>query len=180
MKRLSLWGLWIFGIGLVLLSGCGGGSSSTAVPIPQPPSTAVVTLSTAVTGTIPAGTTINSYDITIALPPDVTVKTAATSSQTDDGVVTAIDSATGSLVSAVYTKATGSAPGTVKISMASGSGFSAGGFCRITCNIVQGTYPAAPDFSLNLDAATGFDTNTLSSVLGLESDLKLTGTVVLQ
>ena len=78
MKKTSLSILPIVALGLAMLSACGGASSST--PQSFQPTTAVLTLSTAATSTIPASTTINGYNVTIPLPAGVTVKTLPNSS----------------------------------------------------------------------------------------------------
>ncbi len=179
MKRNSLWSLTILVVAVLLLSGCGGGGSSASVaPVPATP-VAVVTLATEVTGTIPAGTTINGYDITMTLPPDTTCRSTVNPPQTDAGVVTAIGSATGSLVSAVYTKATVSLPGTVTITVVNGPGFDAGAFCRVRCDLANGARPAASDFTpLTLDAATGLVSG--STTTDLTSQLTVTASVSIQ
>lgn len=179
MKRISLWSLPISGLVAILLSACGGGGSSTAVlPAPSSPA-AIVTLATDVTGTIPAGTTINSYEVTMTLPPDTTCR--STNKQTDPGVVTVIGSAAtaGSFVTGVYTAATVSIPGTVKISIASGAGFDAGAFCTVRCELANGAQPKAADFApLTLDEATGLVSGTTTTTL--TGQLNLTATVVIQ
>jgi hypothetical protein len=92
MKENYLRKLVIIAFCLSLIAACGGGGGGVSV---SQPSTAVLTLSTAVTGTIPAGTTINSYLATITLPAGVTVKTEPGSSATAAGVVTASGQASG-------------------------------------------------------------------------------------
>ena len=130
---------------------------------------------------IPSSTTINSYDITVTLPEGVTVKNTANPPITDYGVVTATGSASGSFVAAVYTAPTSTRAATVKIHIVSVAGFSAGEFCILNCDIKTGALPAQSDFMPpTLDVATGFDSTTSSTVLGLEQKLSLTSTVVLQ
>lgn len=163
---------------MVLLTACG--RVDVTAPQPAQPTAAVLTLSTAVTGTIPSGTTINSYDVTVVLPKGVTVKSTTNPPVTDNGVVTAVGSAAGSLVVAVYTAPTSIQAGTVKIHIANVAGFSAGEFSVVKCDIAEGTYPTTSDFAPpTLDDATGFDSQSSSTVLGLEHKLLLTSTVVM-
>ncbi len=179
MKRISLWSLAICLFGLFLVSACGGGGGGSAVALPpaaQP--VAIVTLSTAVTGTIPAGTTINGYEVTMTLPADVTCKSAA-SGQTDPGVVTVIGQAAGSLATGMYTAASASQRGTVKVTIVSGPGFGAGAFCTVQCELANGVQPTAADFKpLVLDAATGLVSGTTTT--NLTSQLTVTASVVIQ
>lgn len=173
MKKISLSTLLILALGLTMLSACGGDSSSA--PMPSQPTKAVLTLSTAVTGSIPDGTTINSYNVTITLPAGVTVKSTANPPETDAGVVTAAGMASGALISGVYTAATDTSPGTVKVYVASANGIAPGVFCKVKCNLAAGSHPKASDFSpLTLDDATGMDAS-LSTVI-LTGELSLTAT----
>jgi len=172
---------------LAVLSGCGGGGGGgeggNSNVVVQPTS-AVLTLSTVVTGTIPSTTTINSYDVTVTLPPGVTIKASPDSVNpsvltADPGVVIATGSASVASLSAVYTAANGATPGTVKVHVASGTGISAGEFCTIHADVAIGSYPAAADFPAPaLDEATGIDF-TVSTVT-LTSELSLTANVVVQ
>ncbi len=178
MKRISLRSLAICLFGLFLVSACGGGGGGSAVALPpaaQP--VAIVTMSTAVTGTIPAGTTINGYEVTMTLPADVTCK--STAGQTDPGVVTVIGQAAGSLATGVYTAATASQRGTVTVTIVSGTGFGAGAFCTVQCELANGVQPTAADFKpLVLDAATGLVSGTTTT--NLTSQLTVTASVVIQ
>ncbi len=166
MRKITLLSLLILALALTTLAACGGGGGG-GTTVPQP-TTAVLTLSTVVTGTIPAGTTINSYDVTIPLPAGVTVKTMLNSSATGTGVVTLSGSAltSGALVEGVYTAATGTFPGTVKVSVAGGAGFAAGEFCKVNCDIAAGSYPSASSFAKpTLDDATGIDASISTVIL---------------
>jgi hypothetical protein len=179
MKKINLATVLILALGLTTLPACGVGGINGTSP-PTQPTTGVLTLSTAVTGTIPTGTTINSYNVTITLPAGVTVKTMLNSSATGTGVVTASGMASGAAVEGVYTAATGTFPGMVKIYVASATGFAAGEFCKVNCNIAAGHYPTASDFQLpTLDDVTGFDTVSQSTVTGLTGELSLTETAAI-
>ena len=154
MKKTSLFSMLIFALALTTLSACGGGggggsssSGSSSSPPPPQPTTAVLTLSTAVKGAIPAPAVIAGYDVTITLPAGVTVKSTALPPQTDAGVVvgTVNGAAAGTYYVASYTPATRK----VRIVMVSpkGNGFSsAGEFCQVNCDITAGYYPTATDF----------------------------------
>lgn len=177
MKRISLWSFVIVTTGLSLLSACGGGTSSTEQP-PAAAPVAIVTLSTAVTGTVPADTTINGYEVTMTLPPDVTCKSGS-GGQTDPGVVTASGEAAGALAAGLYTAATATQDATVKITIASGPGFNAGIFCKVRCALAHGARPAAGDFAPGLDSATGLVSG--STTTDLTSQLAVTvSSVVIQ
>jgi len=189
MKKTSLPILLIVALGIAILPACGGGSSSSSPPFQ--PTSAVLTLSTAITGTIPATASITSYDVTIELPTGVTVKTmpAPNSSETGTGVVIASGSATGAAIAGVYTAATGTSPGTVKVYVESGGGFSAGEFCKVNVNITAGYSPTAssfvqPTFILppDGDGALGIDsTDPLHpSTVTLTNELSLAVTAVVQ
>jgi hypothetical protein len=183
MKKISLWSLLISAFSILLLSACGGGGGASQAPLPSDPTTAVLSLSTKVDGTIPSTTTINSYDVTITLPAYVTVTSTVSPPETDPGVVTIVGSPAraGSLVSTVFSAATTSTAGTIKVHIASASGFSAGIFCKVQCSITSGSGIKESDFAPpTLDDATGFDTATSSTVLGLEKELLIKATVKLQ
>jgi hypothetical protein len=168
MKRISLSSLLILALSLTILTACGGGGGGGT---PQfQPTTAVFTLSTAVTGTIPANTSINGYDVTINLPAGVTVNST-----------TATGAAAGaSIISAGTT-------GKVRIVIASASGFSAGTFSMVNCSIAPGSYPTASDFpqpTFNVPpnqpgggGASGWNNNT-SSTVNLTGNLSLKGAAV--
>lgn len=175
MKKTSLLSMLILALALSTLAACGGGGGGGSVTIPQS-TTAVLTLSTTVTGTIPANTIITGYDVTISLPAGVTVK-STTPPQTDAGVVT--DYPSGSSMVAVYSAATGTIPGKVRILITSGTGYYAGVFSKVNCNIAAGQYPKASDFQQPTFAASGWDDNTKSTV-DLTGQLSLTEAAVIQ
>jgi hypothetical protein len=177
MKKIAISSLLILTVTLTLLSGCGGGGGGGGVTQTQHIS-AVLTLSTGVTGTIPATTTINSYSVTITLPTGVTVKSSVNPPETDANVVTASGKAASASISGVYTAATGTFPGIVKIYVASATGFEAGEFCKVTCDIAAGSSTTASDFSQpTLDDATGIDASV--STVTLNGELSLTSTAVI-
>jgi hypothetical protein len=164
-------------LGMSLVTACGGGAQST----PVQSTAAVLTLSTSVKGSIPSSTAIASYDVTVTLPAGVTVRSTTRPPLTDAGVVTAVGKAAGSLVTAVYSAQTRTQAGTVKIYLISPAGFSAGEFGVVNCDIAAGADILPLDFATpTLDDATGLDSSTGSTVLGLEQQLSLTSTVVIR
>jgi hypothetical protein len=175
MKKTYLSSLLILGLALTTLAACGGGGGGGAVTIHQP-TTAVLTLSTAVTGTIPANTIITGYDVTITLPAGVTVK-STTPPQTDAGVVT--DYPVGASMVGVYSAATGTIPGTVRIMIAKGDGYNAGVFSKVNCDVAAGHYPTASSFQQPTFAASGLVTIPTTSTVDLTGQLSLTGTAAI-
>jgi hypothetical protein len=186
MKKISLSGMLILGLALSTLAACGGGGGADSVGITNPQQTkAVLTLSTSVTGAIPSDTTINGYDLTITLPAGVTVKSTTTPPQTDTGVVTSTGSAAGSSITAVYSPATATIPGKVRILLANGNGYYAGEFSKVNCDIAAGHYPKTSDFQLSTFAASGllhthlgYPDDNITNV-DLTGQLSLTETVVI-
>lgn len=166
---------------LTVFSACGGGGDSGFTV--QQPTTAVITLATAATSTIPATTTINSYNVTITLPAGVTVK-STNPPETDAGVVTASGKASGASITGVYTVATGTFPAMVKLYVVevdpiTGAGFDPGEFCIVKGDIAAGHYPTASSFAQpTLDDASGIDIST--STVTLTGQLSLSATAVVQ
>jgi hypothetical protein len=188
MKKISLWYILILSLTISFFSACGAGGGRSSVTVAQP-TTAVLTFSTAVTGTIPSSTIITGYDVTITLPAGVTVKASPdlvnpSKLVTDSGVVTATDSAPESKVMTlgIYTAATETTMGKVQIFVfranSNGDGISVGDFSQITCNIAAGYYPAASDFPMPTFQATGLVTPTNFTV-DLTGQLALTVTAVI-
>jgi hypothetical protein len=176
MGKGSLSRLWMPVLALALLSACSGGGGDGGAG--YQPTKAVITLSAAVVNTIPANTIITGYDVTINLPAGVTVKSTTAPPRIDDGVVSAIESAVGSSIEAVYTAATSTVPGKVLIQMVKADGFSAGDFATVTCDIAAGFNPPPSDFPQPVFAASGFDTIQISTV-DLTNHLSLTATAVI-
>ena len=179
MKKIALSSLLIFTLCLTMLSACGGGGGGGTPPPPQPTS-AVLTLSTAVTGTIPADTIIAGYDVTIDLPTGVTVKSSMPP-QADASVVTPSGTAVGAGVLAKYTPATGSSPGKLHIMIAStqDSGFTAGEFSKVNVDIASGSHPKATDFQQPTFAASGLVTSPTRTTVDLTGELSLTASTVI-
>jgi hypothetical protein len=181
MKRTLLAKVLIFALGLTMLTACGGGGggANLVVTTTAQPTTAVLTLSTSLTAALPTNTTINGYDVTITLPAGVTVKTMLNSSETGTGVVTASGMASGALISGVYAPATGTLPGTVKLLIASSTGFNAGEFSHVTCDIAGGHYPKPSDFPMPTFTASGIVASPTVSTIDLTGYMSLTATAVI-
>lgn len=183
MKRLSQTMSLILIPVLVMLNACGGGGDDGIIL--QQPTAAVITLATTENGTMPAHTIITGYDVTITLPAGVTVKSTTAPPQTDDGVVTATGAAAGSsIITAVYSAATNTLSGTVRIWIANANsvGLSTGEFSTVNCDIAAGYYPATSDFPLPTFVANGNVTNldSTDSTIDLTSYLALMATAVIR
>lgn len=177
MRKLFLFLFTLYSAVAIAACGGGGGGNTTDGTTTQK-TKAIVTLSTSVTGSIPAGTSILGYDVTITLPAGVTVKSTTNPPATDEGVVTATGEAAGALPIATYTPASGSAAGSVNVLLASGTAVNAGEFSAITCDIASGSSPAASDFVITKFSATGLDSG--DSTVDLTSQLTATATTTFQ
>lgn len=186
MNGKSLVSLLALVLALTVLPHCGGGGGGGggAVP-PARPTTAVLNLSTAIPGGMPANTTITGYDVTITLPAGVTVKTVNStppSEEVDSSVVVITGAAAavpGSSILAKFIPATGVDPGQVKLVIVNGDGFDAGAFCKITCNIEAGYAPSKTDFAQPTFAASGYDSNAGSTVV-LTGAMTITAAVTIK
>lgn len=133
---------------VILLAGCGGGGASSGTPQPQVPTAAVVTLST--TGTVPSGDAIGGIDVTLNLPPGVTVKATQNPPIPDTGVVvpqgTAANASSGTSFLTTYTPG---APGKVRIQLISSNGIAPNeAFALVNCDIASGSSPVPTDFTI--------------------------------
>lgn len=173
MKRLCAFSFMLYSI--FAITACGGGAEGST-PVPQPAS-AVVKLSTGVSGSMPAGTTIIGYDVTVTLPDGVTVKSSSPP-ETDDGVVAATGEGSGSIVIATYTAATASDHGRIRVQLANGNGMSAGEFCTITCELEAGADPFSSDFGVTKFYADGLDAD--NTTVDLTTQLSVTAAVTVQ
>jgi hypothetical protein len=176
MKKLSFANTCLLTLVILFLSACGGGGGGGAAA-PQS-RTAVVTLGTATTQAILAGTTINGYDLTIELPTGVTVRSSVTPT-TDPGVVVTSGTATWSTIASVYTAAIGTTtPGKVRIMIANENGIAAGEFSKVTCIVAAGLSLSSSETFTHSFIATGIDAS--NSTVDLSSYLALTATVAIQ
>ncbi len=148
-----------------MLVACGGGGSSGGTA-PSQPTAAILKLMTSGTGT-----TIYGIDVTMNLPAGVTVK-STNPPETDSGVVTVSGVASGSIVTAVYTPASWSAPGKVRILIANATGFTTGEFATINTDIADGRTPRATDFGLVSFSAIDADLQPITGLtFGFTTDI---------
>lgn len=148
MKKTSFYIQLVLAMGLAAMIGCGGGGGGGGAA-PAPGTKAIVTLSSA--GTLPVGTQIGGITVTVNLPAGVTAKatpySAGSSTMvTDSGVVVSSGTATGSYAAGAYFS--DAATYKVVVGVVNASGFSAGEFAQVSCDIAAGSSPTAADFSL--------------------------------
>jgi hypothetical protein len=150
MKRSTISSVLILLFILVSLAACSSGGGSTN---PPPPTKAVITLS--MTGTLPAGMLIYGTQATVNLPPGVTAKASPSSANpqalvTDLGVVSASGQAAGAEIASGAYLASSTTPTTYKVdlSVSKSSGFSAGEFAVVNCDIAAGYFPAVTAFTV--------------------------------
>jgi predicted small lipoprotein YifL len=140
---------------LAACGGGGGGNTAPAVQNPPPIAKTTATLTINQTGSLPGSTTISGADFTITLPANVTP--TMTNGAVAAGVVTLSGTFADSTLSpqVVYTPATASAPGTLKVILASSAaaGLSqVGEMATITLQLANGAVPTASSFVLSGDS----------------------------
>jgi len=160
MKRNSITGLLIILGLLTTLAACGGGGGGGA---PVPATKAILTLSTSGTGTI------SGIEATIHLPAGVSVKASPYSAGsptyvTDPGVV--VSSLTGTDVSVLASYVTTTSSSQININVINLSGFGAGRFATVNCDINSGS-PGATSFSLSNFKAVDGDGAELGTITGV-------------
>jgi len=151
----------VFIIAVMAMLGCGGGGGGG---VTQPTTATLKLLSQG-----PAGTKIRGVEVTVVLPPGVTVKSTSLPA-TDPGVVVlsgatataAFTAANAGLLNptSIYTPATATAPGTVKILIPSAADFDLGEYVTVNAVIAAGSFPVAADFAL-----TGFSAVDLNGAV---------------
>lgn len=146
-------------LALLIFSACGGGGGggSTGSAGQNPPPTAKTTATLAInqTGSLPASTTISGADFTLTLPANVTP--VMNNGVVATSVVALSGTFAGSTLSpqTVYTAATASAPGTLKVILASSeaAGLSlVGEMATITLQLANGAVPTASSFVVSGDS----------------------------
>ena len=146
MKKTLILGLLVSLIAVFALGGCKG-TTDDALPT-------TATIKIMATGTLGAGVFIGGIDVNLALPAGVTVKATADEISpsvmvTDAGVVAASGVAAGAntLATATYTA------GVVAIHLAKvnddDTGFAAGEFVTVNCDIAAGSVATASSFGLS-------------------------------
>jgi len=156
---------------IALISGCASsGGGSMPATSPAHPTTAVVKLSTS--GTLASGVLIGGIDVTLILPAGVSVKSARTP-LTDGGVVTSSGVAGGSIDIGIYTAATSTLPGKVRIALVNAVGFGTGEFTTVNCDFAAGNTPTAAGFSLvNFSAINGGGAAISGLTPGLTAEIR--------
>lgn len=149
MEKTIVTGLLVFS--LVMTASCGGGGGGGGgTPGTTQPTTAVIKIATQGT---PSNSPISGVQAVLHLPAGVSVK-AAQSAQTDTGVVAASGNAAGAeLVLGTYSAANNS----VSLSVVKSTGFAAGEFVTVDCDIAAGSFPISADF--NVSDLAAFDAN---------------------
>ena len=148
MKREKLNSVLVAGIVVLVLAACGHGHGGGGTA--QQPTTAVIKLGTS--GTMDPGILIGAIDIAAVLPAGVTLKSVPDSINTgvfltDDGVVTATGAAGmgTTALSGVYTAATSTEAGIVRIVLVNVPGFGIGEFCTVNADIAADAVVTAVD-----------------------------------
>lgn len=105
-------------------------------------------------GTLGGGSTINGVALTLELPPGVAVKgtfNPPVPIATLDGVVvpSGVATAASSYTEAVYTPASGTRPGVVRIGLINTGGMGVGEFVTVQCLLPPGTSVAPEDFAVS-------------------------------
>ncbi len=162
MKKKTISGLLIFIIALVTSAGCIGlnrdAPTLESTNSPLQPTTAVVKIISQGDGRL-----INGINVTLVLPPGVTVKAVPDDGNTrvliaKSGVVSTSGVSAGAnamMPVSTYTAASAAAPGKVIIHLADANGFGTGEFVTVTCDLAAGSLPrlGAADFSvINFEA----------------------------
>jgi len=161
MKTWMLFGLAILSFIVAIVGGCAGTGIGTPAQLATPgASTTVVTLST--NGTLPNGKSIGGIDITLNLPPGVTVKADKTT-ETLPGVVVSSGAAKGAPLVAKFTSAAGIAPAMVRVVLLKLSGFGTGEFATLNLDI-DGPVPALTDFSTTRVTITDINGTTMNGL----------------
>jgi hypothetical protein len=121
-------------------------------------------------GTLPDGISIGGIDVTVNLPPGVTVKADKTT-ETIPGVVVSSGVAKDATIVAKFTPAADGAPAKVRIALLKLSGFGTGEFATVLLDIA-GPPPAGSDFSTTTTTITDINGKRLTD-LTTKPDLQL-------
>ena len=142
-----------------LFAACGGGGGSSASNTPTQATKAIVKLIS--TGT---GTTICGIDVTVNLASGVTVR-STNPPQVDSGVITPSGVAgSGTIATAVYSAATNTQPGKLRVLLANANGLTTGEFCTVNADIASGATPASGEFSISNFSASDSSGNVISGI----------------
>jgi hypothetical protein len=152
---------------LALGTGCGGGASASA-PAAAVAGPSTYAMKASLQGLLAPGASIGSIDLTLTLPPGVTVP-ADGNGQALDGVVTPSGAGAGSLAVARFTPADASQRARIRILLINAKGIPPGECVTVQCDVAAGSTPALSEFSWSALAVTDGDSKTLrglSAVLG--------------
>jgi hypothetical protein len=135
-----------------LLAACGGGSTAPTGTETTPsltPQSKTATIKLAASGTPSAQ--LAGIGITITLPDGVTPALASDGSVATSVVTISGVAAPGNILAPIYTPATGSTKGTLRIILASqaAAGFGAGEFATISLTSTAASNPVAADFPIS-------------------------------
>jgi hypothetical protein len=152
---------------LLTLAACGGGGGDSS-SVPTTYTTATVRI--ALSGTLPANRAIAGAGFTLALPADVTPATTngiiASSVVTPSGTF-----AGGALIQPVYTPATATTAGSVRIAVANAAPAGVtqvGEIATVTLKLANGAVPTAAAFTLPQVGVTVIDTDG-NSIGGIDA-----------
>jgi len=157
--------------------GCGGGGSTPApaatsdggggsTPAATAKTTAVLKIGTQ--GTLGAGVSLYGVGVIVTLPTGVTVATDSSGNVASSVAVVSGVAAGGSIAPPVYTPATATAKATLKvIVVAAGTGFGAGEFVTVTCNLPAGNSLQESDFPVSILGSLEPANQLLAPVSGL-------------
>ena len=161
---------------LTVLSACGANPATSGNPA-SGSSQANIKISTQ--GSLASGTKIGGINVTLNLPPGVTVKASPDSAKPTVLVVNAgvvipsgVDSTANVLTTAIYTPASGGEPGSVALTVVNANGFGIGEFVTITCDLAADIQPAASDFNVTGPGIAIRDLNG-ASISGINAALSM-------
>ncbi|MFZ4856246.1 MAG: hypothetical protein ACOYL3_07600 [Desulfuromonadaceae bacterium] len=168
MNKMSLAGVFMI---MTMITGCGGGGSSTPSPItPITPTTAVLKFSSQ--GTLPDGKAVAGVRATVELPAGVSVKTTGTGDVDTTVVVpSGLFDKQDNLLPVTYTAATANAKATLSFSIVSlkPAGAGVGEYATLTLNL-SGVSPVVSDYRITLfnpRDMSGGDITALTPALAL-------------
>ena len=153
---------------MTMITGCGGGGSST--PSPITPTTAVLKFSSQ--GTLPDGKAVAGVRATVELPAGVSVKTTGTGDVDTTVVVpSGLFDKQDNLLPVTYTAATANAKATLSFSIVSlkPAGAGVGEYATLTLNL-SGVSPVVSDYRITLfnpRDMSGGDITALTPALAL-------------
>jgi hypothetical protein len=152
---------------ILTVLGCATGKNSLSGQPTAAGKAAVVTVT--LQGPVPTGASINTVDLTLNLPPGVTVQAAPTG-LVAEGVMVPSGVAQGSLAAARFIPAAGPQPAQLRVALIKAVGFGAGEVATFHFDI-KGTVPRPDDFSvagLKVTDARGASLSGVTATLGLK------------